>query len=576
MKRKILISALISTIALFNNLYGQKPEEKPGRNFPAEKLTVHITQECAFPGEVVWFKIYCTSPLYPEVELSRMAYIELVNSDNASLLRKKILLEGGEGEGAFIIPGNIQTGVYYIMSYTNWMKNFGEESFFKTSITIINPNEKFDYLEGERGDTEVVNSGGSCHKKIVQELKVTPLKGRYATREKVTVKIETGGIPGQVPCGNFSVSVYRKEPSLHIGGKFHTSEHALEQPESLAYLPDYNGVRLTGNITGASGKPIAGGQVVLSFPGQGTDVNSTKTDKNGDFHFLLKPNEGEKDVVFTLPRPNLKLKLEESFWNGFRKPPTKAVLMLGEDAAFYLKERYAHFQLQGKFKQKYFKVDKQSEGVNNGNWLFYAKPHKVIEIGEYITLDSITEYFWELIPSVKFVQRKGEYDISVINPLTFLPFEDAPGVFIDGVLYSDYDEIANIPVEEARQIAVIADTYYYRDFTFGGIVDIHTKKGDFSSVGILPCMVRVMYPLGAPPEVRYTAPDYSKIEPQTRIPDLRYLICWKPDVKLNDKGEATVEFYTSDVEGEFIVKVVALSNDGEILHCKNEILVKTL
>ncbi|VAW23191.1 hypothetical protein MNBD_BACTEROID01-1865, partial [hydrothermal vent metagenome] len=89
------------TIALFNNLYGQKPEEKPGQNFPAEKLTVHITQECAFPGEVVWFKIYCTSPLYPEVELSRMAYIELVNSDNASLLRKKILLEGGEGEGAF-------------------------------------------------------------------------------------------------------------------------------------------------------------------------------------------------------------------------------------------------------------------------------------------------------------------------------------------------------------------------------------------------------------------------------------------------------------------------------------------
>ncbi len=574
MKRKILITALILTIALFNNLYGQKPGAKAGQNFPAEKLTVHISQKCVFPGEVAWFKIYCTSPLYPKVELSRMAYIELVNSDNASLLRKKILLECGEGKGEFIIPENIQTGVYYIMSYTNWMKNFGEESFFKTSITIINPNEGFDYLEDERGGTEVANSGESCSKKIVQGLKVTPLKGRYATREKVTVKIEPVKIPGQVPCGDFSISVYRKEPLLHTGGKFFISGHALAQPDSLAYLPDYNGIRLTGNITDASGKPIAVEQVVLSYPGQGTDVNSTKTDKDGNFHFLLKPNKGEKDVVFTLPHPNLKLKLEESFWNGFRKPPSKAMLKFGNDAVSFLKEKYSHFQLQKKFKQQYYKMNGPSGLSKNSNWLFYAKPHQVVEMSEYITLDSITEYFWELIPSVKFVQRKGKYDISVINPLTFLPFEDAPGVFIDGVLYSNYDEIANIPVEEVRQIAVIADTYYYRDFTFGGIVDIHTKKGDFNSVKILPRMSRVMYPLGAPTEVEYTAPDYSKIESQTRIPDLRYLICWNPDVKLNDKGETTVEFYTSDVEGKFIVEVVGFSNDGKILQCKNEIFVK--
>ena len=143
MKRIFITITLFLTLFLQGKMFSQ-PVMKTGGDLPEEQLTVHLSRNCLFAGEVAWFKIYCTSPLSPRIELSRMAYIELVNPGNASILRKKILLTGGEGTGEFVLPGDVPTGVYYIMAYTNLMKNAGEAKFFKSFLTVINPDEKLD------------------------------------------------------------------------------------------------------------------------------------------------------------------------------------------------------------------------------------------------------------------------------------------------------------------------------------------------------------------------------------------------------------------------------------------------
>ena len=575
MKRIILIIVWLHSIALLNNLFGQNAGEQINTKYPAEELTVHLSQQCVFSGEVLWFKIYCTSPLFPEEELSRMAYIELVSDENEALMRKKILLKGGEGDGEFVVPENIQTGVYHLIAYTNWMKNFGEENFFRSTVTIINPNEEFDFPENEGVPTEITSSEKSREKGNPQEVRVMTDKKEYETREKVKLKLETGKEQGGFSGGKFSVAVCRKEPIQLVNGKVNTTVNKPELPKFINYLPDYKGIRLTGNITDDSGSPMSGEQVILSYPGHGTDINGTITNATGDFHFLLKPDEGEKDIVLTLSKPNLKLRLEEPFWNGFRTPPTNNLLKPNPEAIAFLKEKYAHFQLQKNFKQQNFTKNILSEPHRNNDRRFYDKASHVIELSEYIKLDSLTEYFWELIPSVRFIKRRGHFDLSVMNLVTYFSFEDAPGVFIDGVPYNDYNQIAAIPVDKVRQIAVIDKTYYYRDFTFGGIVDIHTKTGEFNTVKALPEMIRVIYPLGAKAETTHLTPDYANSQPSVNIPDLRYLICWQPDLTINVNGEATVEFYTGDIEGEYVITCAGISNDGKILHCESEITVES-
>jgi hypothetical protein len=459
MQQKIKIIVLITIVILSgNNLSGQYAEKPSLVNCPAEKIQVHLSHESAFTGEIIFFKIYCTSSLFPTKELSSLAFIELVSSENTSIIRKKILLKHGEGSGEFEIPDNLPTGLYYILAYTNWMKNFGEGLFFRKEIPIVNPNQSFknslDSLGSgmKKEETTVINT-------ITGKLKVLPGKKKYSIREHVTMKIETGSMPGKVISGDFSVSVYRKEPPMIFNTKKSKEQVLIKEPEKIVYMPDYKGIRLSGKLADPSGNAVSGAYVTASIPGPGTDLKGSLTDSVGDFNFLLKPKNGEQEMVIILPSSEIKISLDESFWNGFRNPPDNLVFGLDQESISYLKEKFTHFQFQTRLKRQNFIKNAQVESPPDSG-LFYSTPDQIIKMSDYFNLDSLREYFYELAPSVKFFTRKGELEVQVFDPVTMNYLEDKPGVFIDGVLYDYFAEINKIPVREIDHIAVIPSTYY--------------------------------------------------------------------------------------------------------------------
>jgi len=554
-----------------NDLFAQNADQPSGRNCPQEKMEVHISHGSAFPGELVWFKIYCTSPLLPADNLSSLAFIELVSSENSSILRKKILLNRGEGMGEFQIPDNLPTGLYYFMAYTNWMKNFGEASFFKKEMIIINPNlplnnvqKKADSLKSLEGSTAIVAAAN--------KLKISPDKNKYATREQVTIKIEPNSTSGKQISGDFSVSVYRKEPQMIYNTKKSNEGIVYKNPEKITYLPDYKGVRLSGKLLDASDNGISGVIVTESTPGPGIDIKCSLTDSKGDFNFLLRPREGEQQIIFTQHLMDTKISLEESYWNGFRDAPDNMAVGLSNEAVDYLKGKFIHLQFQNSFRKQNH-IQNTPDKMAEDSSVFYLKPYKLFTLKDYVKLDSLREYFYELVPSVRFSQRKGEIDIAFRDLQNQTILEDKPGVFLDGIFYNNYSEIANIPVKDIDRFAILPSTYYYKDFTFGGIIDIHTKKSDFNSVKILPNMTRIIYPMANASEWKFKSPDYSASMTKDRTPDFRYLLYWEPNVKVENSSGAKVQFYTGDVKGKFIVKVTGMTKDDEILQSENEILV---
>ena len=571
MQQKIKIFFLLTAVILFwNNLSGQNVKRLPAVNCPEEKIQVHLTQESVFSGEILWFKIYCTSFLFPAEGLSSLAFIELVSSENTSIIRKKILLKHGKGLGEFEIPDNLPTGLYYILAYTNWMKNFGEQSFLRKEIVIVNPDRPFKNTPDSL--TSIIKKEVTAVTNInVSKLTVIPDKKKYSTREKVLIKIKTGSISGKGTSGDFSVAVYRKEPPMIFKIK-NNKEVLINDPEKIVYLPDYKGIRLSGKLTDPSDIAVAGVYVKASMPGPGTDIKSTITDSIGIFHFLLKPEEGEQDIVISIPDADKRIRLEESFWNGFRDLPDNRKFGLNQEAISYLKEKFIHFQLQNRFKKQNSIKNTPVKNLADSS-VFYTKPYQTIELKNYISLDSLGEYFYELVPSVKFNRRKEEFYFSVIDPLTLNYIEEKSGVFLDGVLYDNYAGIATMPVREIDRMAILPSVYYYKDFTFGGIIDIHTKKSDFNGVKLLPNMTRFIYPLANSSEWKFTSPDYSIPGSRDRIPDFRYLLYWEPDIRSENSEGVIINFYTGDIKGTFIVKVVGISDEGEILQTENEIII---
>lgn len=104
-----------------------------------EKIFVHTDKKTYLAGEFVWFKLYYVEGYtHQAIQLSRVAYVELLNEKNQPLAQAKISLKKGEENGSLYLPLNMPTGTYKLRAYTSWMKNFGPESFFEKSLAVIN------------------------------------------------------------------------------------------------------------------------------------------------------------------------------------------------------------------------------------------------------------------------------------------------------------------------------------------------------------------------------------------------------------------------------------------------------
>jgi hypothetical protein len=104
-----------------------------------EKLFAHTDKSFYLAGEILWCRLYCMDGnTHRPLDVSKIAYVEILDANNKPVQQGKIALDKGFGEGSFFIPPSVVTGSYQLRAYTNWMKNFGPETFFTQPLTIVN------------------------------------------------------------------------------------------------------------------------------------------------------------------------------------------------------------------------------------------------------------------------------------------------------------------------------------------------------------------------------------------------------------------------------------------------------
>ena len=107
-----------------------------------EKLFVHTDKNFYQAGEILWFRIYdVDASFHRPVDISKIAYVELLDKSNKPVLQEKISLKPGEANGSFIIPVSVASGYFRFRAYTRWMRNFNVDYFFEKTIRIINPEK---------------------------------------------------------------------------------------------------------------------------------------------------------------------------------------------------------------------------------------------------------------------------------------------------------------------------------------------------------------------------------------------------------------------------------------------------
>ncbi|NML65303.1 hypothetical protein HHL22_08815 [Hymenobacter sp. RP-2-7] len=110
-----------------------------GQQTLVEKLYVHLDRPVYAARETMWLKVYAVDGTFHHpLALSKVAYVEVLNSLHQPVLQTQIALREATGQGSLNLPASLPTGRYVVRAYTSWMKNFDPAFYFHTTVSIIN------------------------------------------------------------------------------------------------------------------------------------------------------------------------------------------------------------------------------------------------------------------------------------------------------------------------------------------------------------------------------------------------------------------------------------------------------
>lgn len=108
--------------------------------YPQQKIYMHLDKQIYQPGEYIWFKVYfLDAATHIPSTYSNILIVDFVNSFGQTSMTRLIKINDGYAHGEFPISDTLQTGLYEIRGYTNWMRNFSDDFFFRRQISILNP-----------------------------------------------------------------------------------------------------------------------------------------------------------------------------------------------------------------------------------------------------------------------------------------------------------------------------------------------------------------------------------------------------------------------------------------------------
>lgn len=158
------------------------------RAYPQEKIYLHLDRPSYWANEDIWFKAYLKNS--PQ-EVSNL-YVELLNARGNVVYRNICWAQGGLAYGNIHLADTLSSGVYQIRAYTNWLRNFDEQWFYRRDLLIWNLKDKArspetNELKTHEIDLQFLPEGGTFLAGVKNRLafKVTDRRGKGLETEGI-------------------------------------------------------------------------------------------------------------------------------------------------------------------------------------------------------------------------------------------------------------------------------------------------------------------------------------------------------------------------------------------------------
>ncbi|MFM9988212.1 hypothetical protein [Flavobacterium sp.] len=544
-----------------------------------ESIFINTNTNVFLTGETLLYKLFCLNNNTNSVSIfSKIAYVELVDSNKKKIFTQKLFLEKGIGYGDFFIPTTLETGNYKLIGYTNWMLNKSSFEYFNIDIFIVNPyqisNNNLDNNIPEKNIYETQKQT----EETTNNISITSNKTTYSNREIVNLEIKSDVIEESLK-GSYSISV-RKIDSFSlkkkinvigfIKSKINTNTDSNFNNENLI-IPEFRGEIISGKITSKSGKSsLENKNISLSIPGKNYAFKITKTKKNGEFIFNLeKPYPSSNIIIQIIDSDNENYKIEINKTS----PPDYSSLMFSE---LHLKPGFKDLieekAIASQIENAYYNSKKDSIINITETKKIYDPLSKEYILDNYTRFPTLKETVVEIVDGMYFKKSNNNYTLHLYDYDVNSELQIPALVIVDGLIIQDVNELFQHKAENIYKINIVKGGYYFGSKLFNGLVAFTTKNYDYDSKlnGDFIIKPEILRPLG---KKEYFQPNYSINNNLIRTPDYRHQLLWIPEVKLENK-EQNISFFTSDIIGKFEITLEGFSDAGIPVYTSTIIEVK--
>ncbi|UAM96657.1 hypothetical protein K8354_09920 [Polaribacter litorisediminis] len=528
--------------------------------FPQEKMYVHTNSNFFLTGEQILYKMYCFNNTSNELStLSKIGYIELIDSNNKSIYKQKVTLKNGEGTGDVFLNSSLKSGTYKLISYTQWMRN--TQTFFEETIFIINPfSEKI-----MPSDSLKKNDFKSFKTTTTNLVSINLNKKEYAKREKVVLGVQN------LISRNLSISVRKKEANF-LASKNNIVQFFNEQNKSNArsqgnYLPELRGALFHGKVTSKKVANIENLKIGVSFIGNPKITKIATTNKKGEFYFTVnKPYQAENVILEILKtnKEDYELSLmEETELEKKFKDFTQ--LFLTEDLRILIKERSLQTQIENAYNQvknaTFYKT-------NQNKFIFDEHVNKVIyNLDDYTRFKTVKEIAIEILQDVWITEKDQEYAFHMRDINLEYDKDLETLLIVDGFIVQNHGDFIFYDALKIKSIEVVQEKYYFGAKVYQGIINISTFNDVYEPNVHSNNKFSLLKPI---PQKKYFFPEYDSVK-NDRIPDMRTQLYWNANIKNTTKE---ILFYTSDISGTFEIILEGVTTTGKPIFERTSFSVK--
>ena len=335
------------------------------------------------------------------------------------------------------------------------------------------------------------------------------------------------------------------------------------RPPAFSFVTENEGPVISGTLTDKKNNlPQKNIPATLTVPGNNFELRGAVSSESGSIHFNLNDFYSSNELIIApvnAADSAVKISVTNPFSDRYSAFPLPA-FSLPVKWKDQLLNRSINTQADNAYLAERRKASFAPLAADSNS--FYGKPEKQYNLDEYTRFTTMEEVMKEFVTDLRVRKQEQGYQFRVVNNSLKEFFELPPLVLIDGVPVSNIDKVMALDPLKFRQIDVVTHRHFLGTLVSDGIVSYKSYQGDLGGYELDPNAIVVEYE-GLQRQRVFYAPVYETVSQKAqRIPDLRNVLCWMPDVNTGPDGRQQCSFYTSDVHARFAVVVQGLTAQG--------------